>query len=1095
MDSESVRRTTNYIPSDEEIKDIKLDIVSRSEELVRLDVRIRELSAKRDELQTHIDSQKALISHPRRLPADIIREIFIACLPTSRNAVMSAREAPLLLCRICSAWRRIALSAPRLWASLHVPFRFVIFKEPRILAVEQWLQRSGACPLSFSVSDMERWERADEGLPAAERDALSDRLRAVDALTTSLCAVAHRWRHATFDTMSVEMAYALTEIQSPLLESFEFSGKSSTLGQVKFFQVPSLRTVSLGIDLHDPQPLDEFVLRLPLIWDQLQHLTLTFGAGISMTTFITLLGRCPKLVSIHVTPFYGSVLHSFATKLTLPFLTSIGTSSYLEPRSLSHLISHTTFDLATLGKRSPLVEDLAIYLPSLTAQSLPETLQSFPSLTRLVVFDDNLAAWGLDSGGCTLTKLLVALSHIRTCPMLQELVIDNCSDDHLTKSTLEVFFQQRMKSSHRLQRFEVSFASSTETHFLSFISEPEIQSYLSQGLHISVLYKYTPREPDLPNPWMGLTSPDDVPEQVTLSRFERFTISSSTPMASPFASHLGTNYCPKDNELLDIQALLLEPTRRIQRLDDEIAELQKAIDKLAEERHSLQTFVDGYKALISPVRRLPLDIIQEIFVACIPTHRNCVMSASEAPVLLGRICSSWRTISLRMPRLWARLHIVEPPQGGFGSSAALIDQKAAQRLDMTKVWLGRSGECPLSISLQCGPKYDSPPLTPTTLQTQRGQILQELIPFAGRWQHIRFTAPSFMLESLTHLIAADVPMLESIMLLPHQLPFPPHVLNWEHFGLLGGLRLTSFSTAGSSFKPQSLRSLRWQQLTELTISGPAWESSMTSDMLLQLLSQCNRLRSCTLVVNDAGPPISGPAPHSPHPLVELPLLNTFRLDCSIACTVLDRLSLPQLRDFTLNGVYGHSLAPFFSLCFRLETLNIDTNSFNKTTMQESLCALPSTMLHLTIRDHNHGPTEFPPALDDDALALLTPTPGSSGAQVACPGLETLTITYCCMISDAALLRFITGRMVMTTPASENSDSVSSATSALKRVDIGFNRQMTLDIMPSLAPFIERGFVPILSYISAFHATPFALGGIGGCRRRWGSSAWGFNGSW
>ncbi|KAJ6544214.1 hypothetical protein B0H19DRAFT_898859, partial [Mycena capillaripes] len=123
-------------------------------------------------------------------------------------------------------------------------------------------------------------------------------------------------------------------------------------------------------------------------------------------------------------------------------------------------------------------------------------------------------------------------------------------------------------------------------------------------------------------------------------------------MASHFAPQLGTNYCPKDKEVLEIKALLVKPSHRLKRLDDEIADLQKAIDKLAEERNSLSAYVDAHKALISPARRLPLDIIQEIFIACLPTHRNCAMSASEAPVLLGRICSSWRAISLSTPRLW-----------------------------------------------------------------------------------------------------------------------------------------------------------------------------------------------------------------------------------------------------------------------------------------------------------------------------------------------------------------------------------------------------------------------------------------------------------
>ncbi|KAJ7211823.1 hypothetical protein B0H12DRAFT_1195034, partial [Mycena haematopus] len=171
-------------------------------------------------------------------------------------------------------------------------------------------------------------------------------------------------------------------------------------------------------------------------------------------------------------------------------------------------------------------------------------------------------------------------------------------------------------------------------------------------------------------------------------------------MVSPFVLRLGTNYCPTDEEVLEIKALLVEPTLQLKGLDDEITNLQKAIDNLAEERHRIGAYVEAHKALVSPIRRLPLDIIQELFVACLPTHRNCVMSASEAPVLLGCIvCSSWRTISLSTPRLWASLHVVEPLPGPSGPAAASFDQKVAQRLEITKTWLGRSGHYPLSISL------------------------------------------------------------------------------------------------------------------------------------------------------------------------------------------------------------------------------------------------------------------------------------------------------------------------------------------------------------------------------------------------------------
>ncbi|KAJ6570911.1 hypothetical protein DFH09DRAFT_1153339 [Mycena vulgaris] len=58
-------------------------------------------------------------------------------------------------------------------------------------------------------------------------------------------------------------------------------------------------------------------------------------------------------------------------------------------------------------------------------------------------------------------------------------------------------------------------------------------------------------------------------------------------MASPFATKLGTNYCPDDGEITQINSLLVEPTLRLERLDGEIAAMQNAIDKLNAERDSL----------------------------------------------------------------------------------------------------------------------------------------------------------------------------------------------------------------------------------------------------------------------------------------------------------------------------------------------------------------------------------------------------------------------------------------------------------------------------------------------------------------------------
>jgi hypothetical protein len=52
--------------------------------------------------------------------------------------------------------------------------------------------------------------------------------------------------------------------------------------------------------------------------------------------------------------------------------------------------------------------------------------------------------------------------------------------------------------------------------------------------------------------------------------------STAMGLSSPFASRLGTNYIPPDGEVLKIQSLLVKPVSRLKRLDDQIADLQKA---------------------------------------------------------------------------------------------------------------------------------------------------------------------------------------------------------------------------------------------------------------------------------------------------------------------------------------------------------------------------------------------------------------------------------------------------------------------------------------------------------------------------------------
>ncbi|KAJ7149772.1 hypothetical protein C8R43DRAFT_856842, partial [Mycena crocata] len=120
-------------------------------------------------------------------------------------------------------------------------------------------------------------------------------------------------------------------------------------------------------------------------------------------------------------------------------------------------------------------------------------------------------------------------------------------------------------------------------------------------------------------------------------------------MESPFAQHLQTNYIPPGAEVSQIRAYLVPHTEELTRLDS-------LIHALCQKRTALASYIESHKALVSPARRLPRDIVEQIFIACLPANHNAVMSAREAPLLLETVCRGWRGISRSTPALWTSLH-------------------------------------------------------------------------------------------------------------------------------------------------------------------------------------------------------------------------------------------------------------------------------------------------------------------------------------------------------------------------------------------------------------------------------------------------------
>ncbi|KAJ6503903.1 hypothetical protein C8R45DRAFT_974055 [Mycena sanguinolenta] len=93
-------------------------------------------------------SELNLVAYPvLTLPPEITAEIFKWCIDTGMRLLPST--APLLLTRICRAWRALAFSTPALWDTIS-EIEFGV--HPRADAfVETWFSRAGTRPLTLGI--------------------------------------------------------------------------------------------------------------------------------------------------------------------------------------------------------------------------------------------------------------------------------------------------------------------------------------------------------------------------------------------------------------------------------------------------------------------------------------------------------------------------------------------------------------------------------------------------------------------------------------------------------------------------------------------------------------------------------------------------------------------------------------------------------------------------------------------------------------------------------------------------------------------------------------------------------------------------------
>ncbi|KAJ7730416.1 hypothetical protein B0H16DRAFT_210417 [Mycena metata] len=198
---------------------------------------------------------------------------------------------------------------------------------------------------------------------------------------------------------------------------------------------------------------------------------------------------------------------------------------------------------------------------------------------------------------------------------------------------------------------------------------------------------------------------------------------------------LSTNLPPTDLQSDSVRQLILNYQKDVLDLWSQYRGRTFPLDVMARREHALQS-IAAWKVVLPPVRRLPFEILGEIFVFCVvPALRSRSTSADdprEPPILMSHVCALWRIVALNTPRLWSDLIFVFSKSLPKRGTVPILEEL-----------IHRSTPHALRTYIDSDPFSVSDPL----------DILQQLIAipeFASRVQTLHLKIGTRHLEDLLH---------------------------------------------------------------------------------------------------------------------------------------------------------------------------------------------------------------------------------------------------------------------------------------------------------------------------------------------------------
>ncbi|KAJ7464474.1 hypothetical protein FB451DRAFT_1179599 [Mycena latifolia] len=201
---------------------------------------------------------------------------------------------------------------------------------------------------------------------------------------------------------------------------------------------------------------------------------------------------------------------------------------------------------------------------------------------------------------------------------------------------------------------------------------------------------------------------------------------------------LATNRPPLDPEIPCIQRVIAAKQARKMRLDAQIAAVEKSLKKLIEDRCVLEEEIKKHEGTLSPLRRMPPELLSLVFIFARPSDRD------PAPWIFSQVCRYWRATAIFQPTFWASVVL----DFGWESYRTTTEFRLETHLQ-------RSGNLPLNISFKCR-------FSDECTEQELG-VMKVIANHCARWEKILISAPPSLFSDLA-CVRGHLPILRSLNL-------------------------------------------------------------------------------------------------------------------------------------------------------------------------------------------------------------------------------------------------------------------------------------------------------------------------------------------